>query len=132
MIQGGCLSESEMDYYAYEEPAIDANLIVEVKYYPNPASKQLNLEVQLSSLNFLEWTIYTMQGQPILNNKTEEQGYSFNEQIGVGDLKPGVHLLHIKAGDEQLVRPVHKDQINLNRGWNDQNSKSLRLIFVLQ
>lgn len=81
---GGSLSEGVQQ--PYEIASLDAddypNIILQMKVYPNPFETQIILSISDFTSEYLEYTVYDMQGKLLISNKisTVETSVSLESQ----------------------------------------------------
>lgn len=69
-----------------------------IDFYPNPASKILNLKID-DSIKHFKVEISDMSGKQILNSENQSQ-------IDITSLKPGVYLAKVISGEKQLTKKI--------------------------
>ena len=70
--------------------------VVEVKYYPNPTSGILNLEMPFNG-NEVEIEVISMNGQVVLKRQVYPSGGVINETLDLSDQAKGLYLLRING-----------------------------------
>ena len=85
------------DYQRPETPTVNEKNIVTVNHidlYPNPVSDYLNIKIENSTLENVEFELYNIIGAS-LKIDVEERGTN-NYKIDIKDLYPGYYLLIVK------------------------------------
>ena len=74
---------------------------LEVKVYPNPTSKNLNINLNASTNDALSITLFDVLGNEVYNNEILSTN-QFNGTISLDGLSNGLYILKVKHG-EQLI-----------------------------
>jgi hypothetical protein len=80
-----------------------------VNVYPNPASDVVNIIIDQTGASETEVTIFNMLGQKVKYPAASHVPFmgSYNEAIGVSDLREGIYILKIRTGSsEQALKIV--------------------------
>jgi hypothetical protein len=78
----------------------------EIKIYPNPAGILINVEIPGTRSKTPFFVIYDLYGRKMLNGLFENRS---NTTIELSDLKSGIYILAIDAGDVQYSGRIIKD-----------------------
>jgi hypothetical protein len=80
------------------------NLIV----FPNPTNTDLTVELTLSAPRSIAFDLFDATGRLVKASDLGQRGSGLNrEVISVNDVAPGIYLLNISVGEEQLTRRIH-------------------------
>ena len=82
---------------AVEESSISKKM-ESVEFYPNPASKVLNLKID-NNIKTFKVEITDLSGKHILNSENQSQ-------IDITSLKPGVYFARVISADQQSTRKI--------------------------
>lgn len=86
----------------YEDESIDLELVA----YPNPTRDMVTLAVENYAGSKLRYTVYSLQGVPLLANRQVELGFTKRAQIDFTTLPVGLYQLVITTEDEKLVKTL--------------------------
>lgn len=84
--------------------SISENEKTEVKLYPNPAEKVLNIEIEKADFSILKYEVYDISGKQLLNGELNNS----KQKISISNLSKGIYLFYIKTGSGDLVRKFVK------------------------
>jgi membrane-associated protease RseP (regulator of RpoE activity) len=76
-----------------------------LELYPNPTSGPLNIRFEATAMPTTV-TIVDAVGKTVYNNKLNDFSGQFNEQLNLGDQKPGVFTLSIQQGEKRLTKKI--------------------------
>ena len=90
--------------------AVKANAIVSDVTFTNPFNGALRLQLNLATSQKLSIQVFDMQGKPVVNQLNKTYNASTNSIVldGTAALKPGMYMLKINAGTEQLQYKIIK------------------------
>lgn len=90
--------------------AVKANAIVSDVTFTNPFNGALRLQLNLATAQKLSIQVFDMQGKPVVNQLNKAYNASTNSIVldGTAALKPGMYMLKISAGTEQLQYKIIK------------------------
>ncbi len=86
-----------------------ASSIDKYKFYPNPASNFLNIELSCSTATSLTVQMFDMAGKPVLPSfPFETTGNRLNAQIDISTLPAGIYniVLETANGDKIITRVI--------------------------
>ena len=100
--EGGCESEAS-DEFAYSTVGISTNRTARIKVYPNPATEQLSIDLELNDAS-VKFKIISLTGQVVENSDLT----SGKNNVDVSSLNSGVYLLQLKGagGNLETIRLV--------------------------
>ena len=90
--------------------AVKANAVISDISFANPFSGALKLQMNLATSQNISVQVYDMQGKPVVSQLNKIYNASSNSIIldGTSSLKPGMYVLKINAGTEQLQYKIIK------------------------
>jgi len=75
-------------------------------FYPNPAENELYLDVCLTSSGQAEISVTDLWSNTILNQTVNGNNGNNVFKIGLGNMKPGLYLVHFNLGENSLHRKI--------------------------
>ncbi len=78
------------------------------KIYPNPTKGIINLEGKIDNYEKIYWELYDIKGS-LINNGTKEYFPGDKERIDISNVKSGMYLLNVTAGDKTKGYKVLKE-----------------------
>ncbi|TAL69080.1 MAG: T9SS type A sorting domain-containing protein, partial [Bacteroidetes bacterium] len=101
----GCKSKFSEDYnYTTSVPEELNNDLI--KIYPNPTESQLNIEIITSEYPTVDYTLYNVLGETILNSRIYLNGTKTIEVLNLKNKPSGIYLLTIKLCKNLYYRKI--------------------------
>lgn len=90
--------------------AVKANAIISDISFANPFNGALKLQLNLATAQKISVQVFDMQGKPVVSELNKMYNASSNSIIlnGTSALKPGMYVLKINAGTEQVQYKIMK------------------------
>ncbi|MEM9984204.1 MAG: T9SS type A sorting domain-containing protein [Bacteroidota bacterium] len=82
--------------------------IQDYRLYPNPAAQELTLQLTLNQVQPLALRLYDLQGR-LMQTEAWSPAQSFEAELDLKGLAPGLYLLSLQVGDYQVVRRFMKE-----------------------
>ena len=82
--------------------------IFEGRLYPNPARSTLNVDLLVTTPGEVELVVYDVLGRAVLNNRYDLSAGLHQLKVDASVLEMGYHLVKIRKGALQLVKPFVK------------------------
>jgi len=99
--------ESMEEVYALKDTIENLNEILDIQFWPNPATDKLRINFALTEASNLYIAIYPAASSHseaiIFMNEYREEG-RFEEDYDIRHLKPGLYVLYIQAGAKGLTK----------------------------
>jgi hypothetical protein len=79
-----------------------------VRIAPNPAPEQVSIAADNlpRGVKFAELTLHDITGNQVLQARSPLRGNVLQTKLDVGHLSQGTYLLHIRLGDELIIRRI--------------------------
>lgn len=71
--------------------------------YPNPTSREVQLEFDLPAGEVAQMKVYNLFGQAILRSQWDTFEGRQTESIAVDQLPPGTYMLELRAGEQRYT-----------------------------
>jgi hypothetical protein len=90
--------------------AVKANAVISDISFANPFSGALKMQLNLATSQNISVQVFDMQGKPVVSQLNKMYNASSNSIVldGTASLKPGMYILKINAGSEQLQYKIIK------------------------
>lgn len=90
--------------------AVKANAIISDISFANPFNGALKLQLSLATAQNISVQVFDMQGKPVVSQLNKMYSTSSNSIVldGTSSLKPGMYILKVNAGSEQLQYKIIK------------------------
>ena len=103
-IQDGEILAGELQEMTVDVPEIKS--INDIFIYPNPATSQLSVELELEAASNVSFTLKSMSGQQVMTQERELNTGIYRETIDINDLANGIYQLIIQSNGEFISRSV--------------------------
>jgi hypothetical protein len=104
---GSCFVKSDVvSIPDFPAGRLDKDGFGQVEIYPNPAKGVVTLEMDNSSMGELLIEIYAGQGRKVYRELRHKQLFHFSTQIELNSLLPGIYLITIRSGEDQMSRKL--------------------------
>ncbi len=96
----GCVTIAEtFDVTVDQCVGVDENTFEYVKFYPNPATNKINVELSNIFYKFVEFGLIDIQGKVVYSNRVEISDGVYSGNIGLGSIPEGLYLFTAKSDD---------------------------------
>lgn len=105
----GCTAASEQIEVDPAPVSLDATDQLGLRVYPNPAQDRLTIEASLSGTAPLTVTLYTLQGQRLLSQRSDQPASRHTLHLNLAALPAGVYVLAVRSAEGTAYHRVMRE-----------------------
>lgn len=100
---GGTINAVTLSFCNIEEAlSVEGNVLSDIKIYPNPAKNSININLNNSITNEIDYTLYDIQGRLMMNKKSS----SAITNLNIENLTEGIYLLVIETENVKSTKKI--------------------------
>lgn len=100
---GGTINAVTLSFCNIEEAlSVEGNVLSGIKIYPNPAKNSININLNNSITNEIDYTLYDIQGRLMMNKKSS----SAITNLNIENLTEGIYLLVIETENVKSTKKI--------------------------